>query len=123
VVVDWKTSAKLPANYRQLGIYASGLELAHGIRPRYGAYFMNRGIGSKTKPKVFFQRPVELGKPQYSVPYLTGEFEALERGIQAGVFPAKPGDNCGRCGVAWACTEVNGAKARELDPHWPAGAR
>lgn len=124
VVVDWKTGAKLPANNRQLGIYASGIELKYGIRPRYGTWFMNRGIGSgKTKPKTFFQRPVELDRPQFSVPYLTAEFEMAGRGIEAGVFPAKPGDGCGRCGVAYACTEVNGAQAKRLDPNWPGGFR
>lgn len=123
VVTDLKTSAKVPVTPRQLAIYASGIELKYGIRPRYGTYFMNRGIGSKTKPKTFFQRPVELGKPQFSVPYLTREFEAASLGIGTGIFPAKPGDNCGRCGVAYACTEVNGDRARELDPNYPGGAR
>jgi putative RecB family exonuclease len=120
VVTDWKTSAKMPASSRQLGIYASGLELAYGIRPRYGTFFMNRGTGPRNGPKTFFQRPVELDDPRYSIAYLTGEFEQAERGIKNGVFPASPGDNCGRCGVAYACTEVAGAKARDLDPNWPA---
>jgi hypothetical protein len=53
------------------------------------------------------------------VAYLTGEFEAASLGIESGIFPAKPGDGCGRCGVAYACTEVNGARARELDPNYP----
>lgn len=123
VVTDLKTSAKVPVTPRQLAIYASGIELAYGVRPRYGTYFMNRGIGGKTKPKTFFQRPVELDRPQYSVAYLTREFELADRGIEAGVFPAKPGDNCGRCGVAYACTEVNGHRARELDPNWPGRTR
>lgn len=123
VVVDVKSSAKAPVNYRQLGIYASLVELMYGIRPRYGAYFMVRGVGPKGKPPTFFLRPVELDRPQYSIPYLTAEFASAERGIQAGAFPAKPGDNCGRCGVAYACTEVNGDRAYELDPHYPKVAR
>jgi putative RecB family exonuclease len=119
VVVDWKTSAKLPANNRQLGIYACGLELKYGTRPRYGTWFMNRGTGPKAGPKTFFQRPIELDRPQYSIAYLAREFEQFEQGIQAGVFPASPGEHCGRCGVAYACTEVGGAKARELDQNYP----
>src|SRR6185437_10739508 len=94
VVTDLKTSAKAPVSYRQLGIYASGLELKYGIRPRYGTFFMNRGTGPKGGPKTHFLRPVDLGDPQYSVAYLTREFERVELGIQAGVFPANPGDGC-----------------------------
>ena len=122
VVVDLKTSAKVPVTPRQLGFYASGIELAYGIRPRYGTWFMNRGIG-RSEPKTFFQRPVDLGVPQYSIAYLTRELEQFERGIQAGVFPANPGDNCARCGVAYACTAASGHKARELDPNYPKGVR
>jgi len=123
IVTDLKTSAKVPANNRQLGIYASGIELAYGIRPRYGTFFMNRGTGPRGGPKTFFQRPIELDRPQYSIEYLTREFEQFEQGIKAGVFPAKPGDNCGRCGVAYACTEVAGPRARELDPNFPGRSR
>jgi putative RecB family exonuclease len=119
VVVDVKTSARQPDSHRQLGIYACGLELKYGIRPRYGTFFMNRGTGPKAGPKTFFQRPIELGRPRYSLPYLTREFEMFEQGIKAGVFPAHPGEACARCGVAHACTEVGGSKARELDPNFP----
>lgn len=121
VVVDLKSSAKAPVSNRQLGIYASALEIQYGIRPRYGTHFMVRGVGPRGKPPTFFLRPVELSAPQYSVEYLTREFMSAERGIQAGAFPAKPGDNCGRCGVAWACTEVNGDSAKALDPNFPGG--
>jgi hypothetical protein len=120
VVVDLKSGAKAPANVRQLAMYASAIELAYGVRPRYGSFFMARGSG-RSEPKVFFQRPVDLGAPQYSIEYLTRELEQFERGIRAEVFPANPGENCGRCGVAYACAEVGGAKAGQLDPNYPKG--
>lgn len=122
IVVDLKSGARAPANMRQLAVYASGIELAYGVRPRYGSFFMARGAG-RSEPKTFFTRPVELSAPQYGIQYLTGELEQFERAVQAGVFPANPGDNCGRCGVAYACTEVGGYKARELDPNYPKGVR
>jgi putative RecB family exonuclease len=120
IVTDIKTSAKVPVSPRQLGIYASMVELKYGIRPRYGTYFMNRGTGPKAGPKRFFQQPIELSSPQFSVAYLTGEFEQAEKGIRGGVFPASPGEHCGRCGVNYACTEANGPKAIQLDPNYPA---
>ncbi|MGH7238900.1 MAG: PD-(D/E)XK nuclease family protein [Candidatus Saccharimonadales bacterium] len=121
VVVDLKTGAKVPSNYRQLAIYACGVEQQYGIRPRYGTFFMTRGVGPRNRPKTHFIRPVELDKPQYSTGYLAREFALAELGIQAGGFPASPGEGCARCGVAYACTEVNGEKARTLDPNYPAG--
>lgn len=121
VVTDFKTSAKVPLAPRQLAIYACGLELKYGLRPRYGTYFMNRGTGPRNGPKRFFQQPIELDRPQYSIEYLTREFEMAERGIQNGVFPANPGDGCGRCGVSYACTEVSGGQAKRLDPNYPKG--
>lgn len=123
VLTDLKTSAKVPFTPRQLGIYACALELTYGIRPRYGTYFMNRGTAPRGGPKTFFQRPIELDRPQYSIAYLTAEFEQAEKGIQGGVFPANPGENCGRCGVSYACTEVSGGRARELDPNYPGAKR
>lgn len=119
VVVDLKTSAKTPGDYRQLALYACALELSYGIRPRYGTFFMCRGIGRGDKPKTYFMRPVELDKPQFSVEYLTREFALAEKAIQEGIFPAKPGEQCARCGVAYACTEADGHKAKQLDPNWP----
>lgn len=122
VVIDLKSSAKAPDTTRQLAIYACALELLYGIRPRYGTHFMVRGLG-RSEPKRFFLQPVELDRPQYSVAYLAAEFEHMNQGVKAGVFPAKPGEGCGRCGVAWACTEVGGGRARELDPNFPKGIR
>jgi putative RecB family exonuclease len=112
VVTDFKTSAKAPGSYRQLGIYASGVELKYGIRPKYGAYFLPRD-------DVPFQRPIDLGAPQYSVPYLTREFAMFEQARSGAIFPANPGQSCGRCGVAHACLANGGARAREFDPAHP----
>src|SRR5262249_50801069 len=114
VVVDLKSSAKAPESVRQLGIYASGIELAYGVRPKYGAYFLPRDESMK-----FFQRPVPLTGYEHSVEYLTREFQAFERGREAGVFVAAPGRQCGRCGVAHACLAIGGAKARQYDPAHP----
>lgn len=118
VVVDVKSSAKLPSSTRQLGIYASAIELAYGIRPRYGTYFMTRGVEKKGET-TYFQRPIELSGYEHSVEYLTREFAMVEKGITQDLFPAHPGDNCFRCGVAWACSAVGGSEARNYDKTHP----
>jgi hypothetical protein len=113
VVVDWKTSAKAPENPRQLGIYASGIELEYGIRPKYGAYFL-------PKDEQPFQRPIDLTAPQFGIPYLTSEFELFHKGRTEGIFVANPGRSCRMCGVGHACLANGGAQARKLDPAHPA---
>lgn len=122
VVVDLKSSAKPPKSVRQLAIYASGIEKTYGIRPRYGAYFMNRG-SAKGGEMVYFQRPVPLDSYQYSHAYLTAEFEAFEQARRAGIFLSNPGEACGRCAVARACSAVGGQDARRYDPSHPAFKR
>ena len=118
VVVDFKTSAKAPESNRQLGIYASGIEIAYGkqFRPKYGAYFLPRD----EKP---FQKPVDLSAPQYSVPYLTREFALMRKMTEQGLYLANPGKSCGRCPVAQACVAAGGADARRVDPAHPSRGR
>lgn len=118
VVPDLKSSAKVPSSTRQLGIYASGIEMAYGIRPRYGTYFMTRGIEKKGET-TYFQRPISLDAYEYSIEYFTREFAMVEEGIQRGLYPANPGDGCFRCGVAWACSAVGGSEARTYDSSHP----
>ena len=116
VVIDLKSSAKAPESSRQLGLYACGIELAYGVRPKYGAYFLPRD-------ETPFQKPVDLSAPQYSVPYFTAEFAMFRKAQQEGIFLANPGRACGRCGVAHACLANGGAQSREHDPAHPKRGR
>jgi putative RecB family exonuclease len=114
VVTDLKGSAKAPESSRQLGIYACGIELAYGVRPKYGAYFLPR----EDPP---FQKPVELSGRQYQIPYFVREFAQFEQAVSKGIFLANPGRSCGRCSVAHACLANGGERAREFDsahPHY-----
>lgn len=42
MVVDIKTGARTPTSTLQLGFYAVGIEVLHGVRPTLGAYWMAR---------------------------------------------------------------------------------
>jgi putative RecB family exonuclease len=117
VVIDVKSGSTRPDNARQLAIAASVIEKTYGIRPRYGAFFMARGTG-KGKP-VYFQPPVELTGPEHSGKYLGGEFRMFDLSANGGIFPARPGDHCRRCPVAYACAEMGGPLARMYDRHHP----
>lgn len=118
VVVDLKSGAKTPESVSQLAIYACGLELAYGkqYRPRYGSFFMLRGVGRDPDDKTYFLTPTELDGYQYSVPFWTRQFDMFDRAVKEGVFIAKPGEACKRCGVAYACPAVGGRLAGNFDP-------
>jgi putative RecB family exonuclease len=116
VVLDLKSGSTKPENARQLAIAASAIEATYGIRPRYGAFFMARGVGRDKK--TYMQPPVELTGPEHSIPYLGNEFRMFDLAANSGIFPARPGENCRRCPVSFACTE-GGAMARQLDPNYP----
>jgi hypothetical protein len=119
IVTDLKSGSTKPKNERQLGIYACGLEREFGIRPRYGTYFMCRGTGKDKDSLTYFQPVTEMSGAQFSYEYLTVEFGQFDLGAEHGIFPAAPGESCRRCGVAYACTEVNGEQAKRLDPNYP----
>lgn len=117
VVVDLKSGGKTPESLSQLAIYACGLELEFGpeYRPRYGSYFMLRGVG-REEPKTYFLQPAELGGYEHSVAWWTRQFEAFDQAVNQGTFLAHPQESCKRCGVAYACPAVGGKEAFRFDP-------
>lgn len=94
VVVDIKTG-RVPETGEQLGLYAYGMSLTYGemFRPDWGYYWTpDKGQGP----------PVNLD--MYTPEHFVDLTEATIRGIEAGVFIAKPQNNCFNwCGVAHAC--------------------
>lgn len=96
IVVDVK-SGQLPDNTVQLGIYASALELKWpGLRPAFGTYF-----APKLTPPL--HQPIPLDSWQYSAEYLTEQFGMFDRAERTGIYVARPGKHCNRCGVAGSC--------------------
>jgi PD-(D/E)XK nuclease superfamily len=99
VVLDLKTG-RTPETAEQLGLYACGLELAHGLRPDFGYYWHpDKGHGQP------------LGLTPYTVTYFEQVTSAAAAGMNAGCFLAKPANNCRTwCGVSRACPAVGGAE-------------
>lgn len=120
IITDFKSGSRVPVDPGQLGMYASGIELAYGIRPRYGWYFMTRGIRGKNKEIVGYTTPpLDLSEPQFSVPFITKELEMLNRGIENEVYLPHVQELCRMCGVRRACAAVGGERAILLDPDHP----
>lgn len=115
LVQDSKSGAKQPeSGLQQVGLYACGLELAYGIRPEMGSYFMGRGMGKNRD--VFLTEPQWLGAYELSIEFFTEQFEAMMRGIEADAFVANVGKQCNRCFVASSCAAVGGSMAYLFDP-------
>lgn len=114
VVVDLKSGAKTPESLNQLAIYACGVELAYGVRPKYGTFFMLKGVG-KEEPKQFFLTPTILDGYQYSIEFWTRQLRMFDEAVCNGVFIANTGEHCKRCSVAYACAAVGGKDAMKFD--------
>lgn len=99
VVLDIKTG-RLPETAEQLGLYAYGLEVIFGqmFRPDWG-YFWTPDKGHSS--------PQALG--MYTADYFAHVADQTARGMNAGVFLAKPANSCKNwCGVARHCVAVGG---------------
>jgi len=120
IVVDQKSGSSQPDNKRQLGLYACGLEKAYGVRPKYGTFFMAKGVSVKgSESRVYFLPPISLDGPEYSVEYFTREFAIFDRAVAGGIFLANPGKQCHTCGVNRACVAFGGDEAALFDPSHP----
>ena len=106
VVVDAKTG-RLPESGEQLGLYATGVQLIHGVRPQWGFYWdADKGVHSQ---------PYNLDR--WTPEFLAAMYEEDIAGINAGSFPAKPANGCHNwCGFSNVCATVGGADALGVDP-------
>ncbi len=123
-LIDTKSGSRKPDSLQQLGIYACMVELAYGpaYRPLWGTYFLGRGKGPKgtdLDDLVYFQPPVPLSEYRYSVPFFTRDLAMFDEAADRGLFVAKPGPDCERCGVAYACLAVGGIESHLYDPADP----
>ena len=98
--VDIKTG-RSPETAEQLGLYATGMELTYGemYRPMWG-YWWDAQKGEHSSPLLL---------DAYTPQYLADRYSQAINGINAGVFLAKPANNCKAwCGVAAQCPAVGG---------------
>jgi putative RecB family exonuclease len=115
VVTDFKSGSLESNKPRQLGLYACGVEKTYGIRPRYGTFFMAKGVGKKDEEKTYFLPPIMLDGPEYSCEHFTRVFAEFDRAVRSEVFLANPGKNCQTCGVNRACSAFGGEQAPLFD--------
>jgi RecB family exonuclease len=110
VIVDLKTGSRNPDSDLQLGFYACLMEVAFGIRPKWGAYYKARD-GRLIKPLVDLD--------YLSLDLLGGYLRDFVRAREARIFLPVIGSHCRTCGVANACAAVDGLDAPKYDPSHP----
>lgn len=100
VVTDFKTGKRTPYGCEQLALYASAVEKLHGVRPRFGAFFMTRSgeLGDL----------IEL--EHWGIDYFEYQFTAVNSFIDSGFFPPNVAEHCGWCSQADNCDAVKGKK-------------
>ena len=109
LVVDIKAGSFVPQDAMQLGVYATGVELAYDMRPDAGGYWMAR------KPEAM--SPVSLDG--YGQRYLAHQQRQFLRGVEQEVFLPKPSNLCGSCSVRDSCYARGGRLSHLYDPDYP----
>jgi len=105
IVVDYKTGSKPPIGFEQLGLYASALEKAYGIRPKYGAFYSTR--------KGELEDVVSLDP--WDIDYFNYMFRAMAAQQETGTYIPNVGFGCAGCGVKAQCV----AWGSELSQSFP----
>lgn len=97
IVVDLKSGSRVPADISQLAIYATAVEEQHGVRPRWGAYFMTR--------KAELTPTLDLTR--WNAEMLGRWFRNTRTTMELGIFTPRLSSDCGYCSVADSCYAQN----------------
>jgi putative RecB family exonuclease len=97
IVVDLKTGKNTPSSSFQLGMYAVGMELTFGIRPKYGTYWAARdGVTTEL---------IELD--QWTIERAGSIVKMFDNARKAGIFVPNF-DHCKMCNFTNVCKYQNG---------------
>lgn len=97
VVVDLKTGSSTPKSSFQLGMYAVGMEMTFGVRPRYGTYWAARN-GATTEL-------IELN--QWTIERAGSIVKMFDNARKAGIFVPNF-DHCNMCNFTAVCKYQQG---------------
>jgi hypothetical protein len=103
IVCDYKTGQRVPYGQEQLALYASAIERAYGVRPKWGAFYMSR--------KGELSDLVDLSP--WGIDYFDFMFTSMNEAMALGHFPPSVGDHCSYCSFSAFCPAVDGTKSAE----------
>lgn len=97
IVVDLKTGKNTPSSSFQLGMYAVGMELTFGVRPKYGTYWAAReGITTEL-----------IDLEQWTVERVESIVKMFDNARRAGIFVPNF-DHCKMCNFTNVCKYQDG---------------
>lgn len=97
VVVDLKTGKNTPSSDFQLGIYAVGMEIVFGNRPKYGTYWSAR------EGKLTELKPLD----RWSIETVTNIVTQFDKARREGIFVPNF-DHCKMCNFVSVCKYQQG---------------
>lgn len=105
LVHDIKTGTMVPASTQQLGLYACGIEILFGVRPKWGNFwFPDKG-------------PTEIESLDcWSVDVMSSIADDIGFAIESDIFPPHPTNMCVSCSVRDHCYVRGGENAQGFDP-------
>jgi hypothetical protein len=103
IVVDYKTGSRTPSGVTQLGLYASVVERAHGVRPQFGGFYMTRNAALDDLTDL----------TPWGMDFFDYSFGAMNAQLATGYFAPNVSDHCSWCGVRDYCYAVNGSKSSD----------
>jgi len=104
IVVDYKTGSMTPVGVQQLALYASAIERIHGVRPKWGGFYMSR--------KGELADLVDL--THWSGDFFDYQFAAMNANIATGYYPANIDKHCeSLCSVKDYCHATKGPKSSD----------
>jgi hypothetical protein len=108
VLIDFKSGKKTPFGVIQLALYACAIERAHGVRPKWGGFYMTR--------KAEVEELVDL--KWWRMPYFDYCFSAMNNSIESGYFMPIVSDACNwACSYQEQCVAVGGKESDKYPLH------
>jgi PD-(D/E)XK nuclease superfamily len=101
LVTDIKTGSRMPDNDLQLGMYAVGMEVQYGVRPRFGAFFNPRLNKLSTMWDL----------SNYTIDSVADMGVQFKRAIQNKIFLPHKSALCNYCSVNAGCAAFGGKDA------------
>lgn len=99
IVVDYKTGSSTPTGVQQLALYASAVERIHGVRPKWGGFYMSRQGSLADLTDL----------THWSCEFFDYQFAAMNAGISTGYYPANIDKHCmSLCSVKDYCHAMQG---------------
>lgn len=105
VILDLKTGKRTPNSDLQLAVYAAGIDLVYGVRPKWGAYWMARKAGTENITDLDTY-------PTHQVEKLIAGFDKARK---SGVFLPNHG-HCHMCSAREFCEWYPSADATKKIP-------